>query len=241
MRPVAHPDNNLPPLAGKVSLVTGSGRRTGRAIAERLARAGASVVLAARSEDEIEAAANAISSNGGQALAAAADITREEDAERLVAQAVERFGRLDHLVNAAGVYLTGPFTEFPLEDWRRTLDTYLTGAFLCCRAAARRMTGLGRGHIVNISSTMVEMALPGFEAYSAAKAGVEAFSGCLAASLAPHGVKVSVLVPGAIDAAGEGPDPERKLEREDVARAVLDLLTLPDHVHVPTLTLRTVK
>lgn len=229
------------PLAGTVSLVTGSGRRTGRVIAHRLAAAGARVVLAARTTGEIDSVAEEIREAGGDALPLPTDVTSEEQVEAALDRIGEECGRLDHLVNAAGVYLTGDFLEYTLEDWRLTLDTYLTAPFLCSRAAARRMRDTGGGHVINISSLLVEMAPPGFEAYNAAKAGIEGFSRSLAKSLRPHGIKVSVVVPGAINAAGGESDPRNLLEMEDVADIILYLLTLPPHVHIPEVGLRTVE
>lgn len=229
------------PLAGKVSVVTGSGRRTGRVIALRLAGDGASVVLASRTAREIEAVAGEIRAAGGEALPVPTDVTSEEDAARLAREAVDAYGRLDHLVNAAGVFLPGPFPDYPLANWRLTLDTYLTGPFLCSQAAVREMAPRGSGHIVNISSTLIDMHLPGFEAYNAAKSGLVGFSQTLAASLRPLGIKVSVITPGAINATGAEADPGTKLEMEDVADAVSYLLRQPDHVHVPHISLRTVE
>lgn len=228
-----------PSIQGKVSLITGAGRRTGRALALRLAQSGCKVALLSRTTEDLEAASREIKAAGGEVLVQEADVTSEEDCRRAVAAVLERWGRLDHLINAAGVYLTGSFHTFPVEDWSRTLDTYLTGPFLCCRAALEALKEGEGGHIINFSSLLVEMALPGFEAYCAAKGGLEAFSRTLANSLRSEGVKVSVIVPGAINAGGQEPNLEKMLEREDIAEAVLYLLRLPSHVHVPQMTLRT--
>lgn len=229
------------PLQGKVSVVTGSGRRTGRVIAQQLASAGARVALVSRSEQELNSVAREIRDGGGDAMVVPADVTSEKQCRNMVEQILDRYGRVDHLVNAAGVYLTGPFDSYSVEDWNQTLATYLTAPFLCCQAVAAPMREAGSGNIVNISSLLVEMALPGFEAYCAAKGGLEAFSRTLSSTLQPDGIKVSVLIPGAINAAGKEPDLQKMLEPSDVADAVLYLLQLPDHVHVPELILRTMQ
>ncbi len=232
---------NERPLTGKVSVVTGSGRRTGRIIAQQLAAAGCKVALVSRSERELKSVAEEIRDEGGEVLVLPTDVTSEKETQEMVANTLDAYGQIDHLINAAGVYLTGPIDHFSLEDWNKTLSTYLTAPFLCCKAVAEPMRKAKSGHILNISSMLVSMAPPGFEAYCGAKGGLEAFSRSIANSLQVDGIKVSVLVPGAINAAEHEPDLEKMLEPIDVADAVLYMLQLPDHVYVPELILRTMQ
>jgi 3-oxoacyl-[acyl-carrier protein] reductase len=175
-------------LEGKTALVTGGSRGIGRAIAEELARAGASVVIGCRSgTHEAEEVASAI---GGRVVQA--DISDPEDAKRLVEEA----GDLDVLVNNAGLTRDGLLARMSDEDWRIVIDTNLGGVFHTCRAAARGMMRRRAGAIVNISSVVGVHGNPGQTNYSAAKAGIIGFTKALARELGQRGVRANVVAPG---------------------------------------------
>jgi len=185
-----------PLLTGKTALVTGSGRGIGRATAEALAQCGARVVVTARNREEIEAVAVGIRERGGDAIAVPADITDRKSIERLF----DRADGVDVLVNNAGI--VGPIS--PLADadsveWRRNIDVNLLAVFVACRLALPRMLEHGWGHIINVSSGAARGTTPGWSAYSAAKAGVEAMTGVLAAEVAGSGVRVVAVRPGIVD------------------------------------------
>jgi 3-oxoacyl-[acyl-carrier protein] reductase len=177
-------------LDGKTALVTGASRGIGRAIAEELARAGASVVVGYRAgAEEAEAVAKEI---GGRAVQA--DVAEPDEAKRLVEEA----GDLDVLVNNAGLTRDGLLARMPDEDWRAVLDTNLGGVFHTCRAAARGMMRRRAGSIVNISSIVGVHGNPGQTNYSAAKAGIIGFTKALARELGQRGVRANVVAPGYI-------------------------------------------
>jgi NAD(P)-dependent dehydrogenase (short-subunit alcohol dehydrogenase family) len=185
---------------GKVALVTGAGGGLGRGIAGRFAEAGAAVVAHYRqSADEANALVLEITKGGGRAIAAAGDLTQAADAERLVARAVEAFGRLDVLVNNAGTYPMAGLLEMTAEQWDDVIASNLRTAFLCTQAAARQMvqqkTG---GAIVNITSIEAENPAPGHSHYNAAKAGVLMHTRAAAQELAVHGIRVNAVAPGLI-------------------------------------------
>lgn len=182
-------------LEGLVALVTGSGRGLGRAIAMAYAREGASVVLSARSEAEVGQVAMEI---GDRALAVAADVRDQAAAARLIEAAALRFGRLDILVNNAGTTAVVPTEDLLLEDWRRVIDTNLTGAFLLSQAAGRVMLSQGSGRIINICSVTSFAALPMRAAYGASKGGLMAFTQALAVEWGPRGLRVNAIAPGFI-------------------------------------------
>lgn len=184
-------------LAGKVVIVTGGGRGLGRAISEGFAAAGTHVVLTGRTAATVEAAAAAIAEKGGSATGFAADVSREEDVEALCRAVVERHGRIDALVNNAGInpwYKAAEDTT--LDEWRAVVDTNLTGAFLAARAAGRVMLAQGEGAIVNITSVAGRVGLARTTAYCAAKGGLELMTRQLALEWAKKGVRVNAVGPG---------------------------------------------
>jgi 3-oxoacyl-[acyl-carrier protein] reductase len=175
-------------LAGRTALVTGGSRGIGRAIAEELARAGATVVLGYRSgSEDAEAVASEI---GGRAVQA--DVSRADDAQRLVEEA----GDVHILVNNAGVTRDGLLARMSDDDWRVVLDTNLGGTFNTCRAAARGMMRRRGGAIVNVSSIVGLHGNPGQTNYSASKAGIIGFTKALARELGSRGVRANVVAPG---------------------------------------------
>jgi len=193
-------------LRGRVVVVTGASSGIGRHIALRFAREGALLVLVDVTSDVREGGEpteRLLAEEGHEVVPVTADVSHEPDAERIVAAAVERWGRLDVLVNNAAVGLGKPLTECTLDEWNRVLSINLTGAFLMARAAVRRMlaqepVGEVRGRIVNISSQHGMIAAPDDIAYGVSKAGVVYMTRQIAADYAAHGIVCNAVAPGKI-------------------------------------------
>ena len=199
-------------LAGRVAIVTGSGRRIGREIAEGLARAGAAVVINARSnQSQANEAVAAITKAGGRAIAVLADVSKREDADRLVATAVEKLGRLDILVNNAAIRSRREVGEISDAEWRQVIGVILDGSFFLTRAAVPYLEKSGNGRIINIGGAT---AFTGADAHAhvvAAKAGLSGMTRALAVELGPKGITVNMVSPGFVEAPGD--DPKRTAER----------------------------
>ena len=187
-------------LSGRAAIVTGSARNIGRAIALELARAGAAVMVNARtSVAEAEAVANDIRAAGGRAAVTIADITEPEAVDRLIATAVELFGRLDILVNNASVRRNTDFADLHYAEWREVLAITLDAAYLCSHAAMPHLVTSGRGAIVNIGGLSAHTGSARRAHVVAAKAGLVGLTRALAHDLAPHAVTVNCVVPGLIE------------------------------------------
>jgi glucose 1-dehydrogenase len=209
------------PLSGRSALVTGASKGIGEATAKRLADDGAAVVVNyAGSAEEAEQVASEIGNDGGRAVAIQADVSREDDVRELFARARRELGRLDVLINNAGVEKACPLQDMALEDWQRVIDVNLTGAFLCCREFARGLMEEGSpGVIVNVSSVHEIIPWRNFSHYCASKGGLKLFGQSIAYELAPHGIRVVGIAPGAIATPInaemlEDPDERRKVEGE---------------------------
>jgi len=229
-------------LEGKTALVTGAGRGIGRAIARAFAAEGAAVVLVARSRADLAAVAAEIRQAGGRALAVPTDVTQDAAVESLVEDVTGELGRLDILVTSAGTAAFGPVAGSKPADWDAMLSLNLRAVMLCCHAVLPVMMRQRSGTILNLSSIASKRALPGSAVYTATKAAVEAFSRVLAEEMRPHGVRVGVLVPGAVDtpiwdSMGATPPREKMLRAEDVARAAVLMVTLPPNASLEELTL----
>ncbi|MGB5240291.1 MAG: 3-oxoacyl-[acyl-carrier-protein] reductase [Prochlorococcaceae cyanobacterium] len=187
------------PLTGQVALVTGASRGIGRAIALELAASGAEVVVnfaaSAAAADEVVAA---ITAAGGRAWSHRADVSQEAEVDAMVKQVLERSGRLDVLVNNAGITRDGLLMRMKTADWQSVIDLNLSGVFFCTRAVCRTMLKARSGRIINITSVVGLMGNPGQANYSAAKAGVIGFTRSTAAELASRGVTVNAVAPGFI-------------------------------------------
>jgi 3-oxoacyl-[acyl-carrier protein] reductase len=193
-------------MSGKVAVVTGASRGIGEAIATELAASGAQVVLAGPGFDPATAAADRLREAGQIAIAVEADVTRQEDVARLVDGTVERFGRLDVFVNNAGIGAIGPSESLPFDVWQRTIDTNLTGVFLCAQAAGRVMIEQRQGVIINIASIFAAVGMPQRAAYAASKHGVLGLTKVLGAEWAPHGVRVVAVNPAYVRTALDDTD-----------------------------------
>ncbi|MBI4638613.1 MAG: SDR family oxidoreductase [Candidatus Rokubacteria bacterium] len=187
-------------LDGRVAIITGASKGIGRALSHRFAREGASVVCAARSGDLVRETAAQIHAGGGRAIAVVCDAAREESVRALVAAGVEAFGKLDTLVNNAGDGgPTRPIQDYTLEDWFDTLNSCLTSSYLCTRFAVPEMLRAGGGAIVNVSSMAGRRGLAYRVGYCSAKAGQVGMTYGLALELAPHGIRVNAIAPGAVE------------------------------------------
>ncbi len=188
-------------MKGKVALITGASSGIGWATSEAFAARGASVVLAARREQELATLAHKIEAEGGEASYVRADISVAADVENMIAHAVEKFGRLDYVVNNAGYEGTvASITETSEEEWDRVLDTNLKGVFLCMKQEARAMLAGGNGGvIVNVGSVNSFLGYAGFAAYCASKHALIGLTSSVSAELAPKGIRVNLICPGIID------------------------------------------
>jgi 3-oxoacyl-[acyl-carrier protein] reductase len=186
-------------LADQVALVTGSSRGLGRAMAVELARRGARLIVNyRRREQEAEATLTQVREAGSDGILYQTDITDNKQVQRMFQDVFKHFGRLDILINNAGITRDAYFLMMSNDNWQEVLNVHLTGVFYCAKAAARLMVGQRRGVIVNIGSGAGLVAMPGQINYSAAKAGLLGFNRSLARELAPKGVRVMLVAPGFI-------------------------------------------
>jgi 2-dehydro-3-deoxy-L-rhamnonate dehydrogenase (NAD+) len=187
-------------LPGKVAIVTGAARGIGFAIAERLSRAGAHVMVADVNEENALEAVERLREGGGEAVEAIADITNPEEVHAMVERAIDAFGRLDILVNNAGI--TGrdvPLSKITDEDWERVLKLNLTATFYCCRAVIPHMRERGSGAMVNVASISGKEGNPNMIPYSVSKAGVICLTKALAKEVIHEGVRVNCVAPAVIE------------------------------------------
>ncbi|HWB55831.1 MAG TPA: SDR family NAD(P)-dependent oxidoreductase [Gaiellaceae bacterium] len=189
-------------LAGQTALVTGAARGLGYATAERLAAEGARVALLDRDGDALTAAAERLAAGGAVATAHEVDVAVEEAVRTAVADILAADGRIDVLVNNAGIYPHYPFEEITYADWRRVLSINLDGIFLCAHAVYPAMRERGYGRIVNVSSATFFIGYPGLSAYIASKGGIIGFTRALASEAGEHGITVNAVAPGLIATEG---------------------------------------
>jgi clavulanate-9-aldehyde reducatase len=232
-------------LASQVVAVTGASSGIGEATALACARAGAALALAARREDRIAALAERIAGEGGRALAVPTDVGEEDQARAFIERTHAELGRLDVLVNNAGVMLLGPILGAPTEEWRRMIRANVYGVLYCTHAALPLMAAQGSGHIITVSSVAGRVARAGSGVYNLTKFGVGAFSEALRQEAVPAGVRVTLIEPGAV--ATELPAHNRPeileqmakrfegitpLAAEDIANAIVFAIGQPANVSV---------
>ena len=187
---------NIFSLDGRVALVTGASRGLGRAMALALAQAGAKLALASRDEKLLAETAATIAAQGGEAAVFPADVSDEARVIGLEKAVVARFGRIHILINNAGINLRKPLTDFTLEEWNRVQAVNVTSAFLMCRSFIPHLKGRSYGRILNMTSMMSHVSLPGRAAYSASKAALLGLTKALALELAPDAITVNGISPG---------------------------------------------
>jgi 3-oxoacyl-[acyl-carrier protein] reductase len=220
-------------LDGRVAIVTGGSRGIGFAIARALLARGMRVAITGRNAESLANAANAL--DAADRLATfAGDVGKLEDVRRMVSASAERWGRLDVLVNNAGIGGFAPIAEMTPEAWRAVIDTNLTGVFYCCNAAIPHLKKAGGGWIINISSLAGKNAFVGGGAYCASKAALNQFSEALMQEVRYDGIRVSYIMPGSVDTDFDGRSPRAagstnswKIAAADVADVVIDLLDTP--------------
>ena len=183
-------------IDGKVAIVTGASRGLGRAMAAALAEAGADVAVAARSKTDLEETAHVITARGRRAVVVPTDVSEYAQVEALVERTRAALGGLDVVVNNSGIAIVSPLAEMRPEDFRKTLDVNLVGAFNGCRAAAPHLIAQRSGKVINVASVLGQVGLPGYTAYAASKAGIAGLTRALAAEWARHNIQVNALAPG---------------------------------------------
>lgn len=232
----------------RVVCITGAGRGLGASLARRFGRGGCDVVLAARTAPEIDDLAASLAAEGVATLAVQTDVRLADECERLIDATLAEFGRIDILINNAGVAVYGPAEDMTTADVDLMVDTNLKGAIFGSLAAFRVMKAQRAGRIVNISSIAGKRLLPQESVYCASKWGLQGFSGTLQQEAAPYGVHVTTVCPGGIDTPfwrtmdrypfPDHIDPERDfLNPDDVAERVFELCNTPDRQLVPELVL----
>ena len=194
-------------LQNKVAVITGASLGIGSAMALAFAREGAAVAVDYRSHpDEAKEIVDQVAGSGGRAISIRADVSSPEDVKDLIQKAVEEFGRLDVMVNNAGMEEKMPFLETPLDVWNRTIAVDLTGAWLGCQEAAKQMVSQGgSGRIINVSSVHEDLPMPTNSPYCAAKGGLRMLMRTIAVELAPHNITVNNIAPGAVDTPMDAP------------------------------------
>ena len=223
-------------LDGKVALVTGGGSGIGKGIARALAGEGCAVVLASRNAQRLAVAVSEFGQAGVTAVAVVADVTNETQVKSLFGEVMERFGRLDILVNSPGAFEGGRIDTLSLETWHRVLDTNLTGPFLCTREAFAIMKEAGGGRIINVGSISAHRARMHSAPYTSSKFGIWGLTQCTALDGREFGIAASCIQPGntLVERRGdlrthsgrdEGPEP--MISVDEVARVALVMATLP--------------
>ncbi len=240
-------------LKDKVAIITGASSGIGEATARRLAESGARVVLAARRVERLEALAADIEHREGTALVAPTDVTDERSVQRLARAALDAFGRIDILINNAGIMPLSPISKLKVEEWDRMIDVNIKGVLYCVAATLPTMLEQGSGHIINVSSVAGRRPFPTGTVYSATKFAVRAISQGLRLELSPiKGIRVTDIEPGVVatelthhitdnETANRFQEmwaDKTPLESIDIAETILFVLSRPDHVNVNEILVR---
>jgi NAD(P)-dependent dehydrogenase (short-subunit alcohol dehydrogenase family) len=224
-------------LSGKIAIITGGGSGIGKGIARAFAREGATLVLASRKQQQLDAAAGELRASGATVLVVPADVTDEAQVIALFERTIDEFGRLDILINNSGVFDGGPIEDLSLATWRKVLDVNLTGPFLCSREAMKIMKPQGGGRIINIGSISAQMPRENAAPYAASKHGLVGLTKATALEGRAHGVVVSCLHPGNVAAEWRQSKDvpmhqEPMMSADEIASAVLAMAALPLHVNM---------
>ena len=224
-------------LDGKAALVTGGNRGIGKGIARGLAAEGASLTITARGADDLERTAAELLAAGARVLAVPADVFDEGQVQGVFRKALERFGRLDVLVNNAGAFDGGPLDELSVETWDKVMAVNLRGPFLCTREAMRVMKGQGGGRIINVGSISAQRVRPHSAPYSASKHGLVGLTQVTALEGRDFGISCGCLHPGNVrierrQNTGRREDDEPMMTVEEIARAAVFMAALPPHINM---------
>jgi 3-oxoacyl-[acyl-carrier protein] reductase len=218
-------------LEGKIALVTGAGRGIGKAVSLSLVQAGCRVVLSARTHEQIEAVQKEILSQGGDALAIPADLTMDEDVQRLVKETQAKWGAVDILINNAGWGKRASVVNASLTDWDQTFRLNLRAPMVLAKALLPSMIAKREGAVINIGSVSGKTGEANGAAYSASKFGLIGFTQSLYEEVREHGIKVAVILPGFVDTPLIPPnrqlDRSKMIQADDIAQTVLFVLTSP--------------
>jgi len=229
----------MPNLTGKVAIVTGSTKGIGLAIAERMINEGAAVVVSSSTASDVESMAERL---GDLAVGIPCDVADPDACQRLVDEAIERLGRLDVLVNNAGLGIIKPLPEMTVAEWRAQVDVNLGGVFYLSKAALPHLSASGDGFIINVGSLAGRNPFGGGTGYNASKFGLVGMTEAMMLDLRHSGIRVSIVMPGSVDTRFGGDYPEGgrawALGADDVASAVLHLLSYPDNAHVSRVEMR---
>jgi NADP-dependent 3-hydroxy acid dehydrogenase YdfG len=226
-------------LNGKVAIVTGSTKGIGVALARRLVDAGASVTISSRSQGDIDTVVEQL---GERTFGVVADVSDPAACQRLIDATVERFGRLDILVNNAGHGIMKPMAEMTVQEWQAQVDVNLGGVFYSSKAALAHLSATGDGFIINIASLAARNPFAGGTGYNASKFGLLGLTEAMMQDIRHDDVRVSLVMPGSVNTQFQGREqnPERgwKLEADDCARAVMQILSYPKEAHVSRVEMR---
>ena len=227
-------------LEGKSALVTGGTRGIGRAVAEALLRAGASVAICGRSGDSVNRAVAELGAIGGKVAGWPADVSNPGDVASLFRHVEEQLGGLDILINNAGLGVFASVADMSVEDWRRTIGTNLDGVFYCCHEAIPRFRKRGGGFVINIGSLAGRNPFAGGAAYNASKFGLNGFTEAMMLDHRYDNVRAAVIMPGSVDTrfSSQPSGADWKSAPEDIAEAVLDLLRMPERSLVSRIEIR---
>lgn len=239
-------------LIGKVALITGGGTGIGAAAARALAAAGASIAITGRRRDRLDEVVAEITAAGGNAISIPSDVADEASAFGAVENCVAAFGRLDIVINSAGVNEAGGIQSLDLAAWRKVIDVNLWGTIHTCKAAVPHLQAAGGGDIVNVSSTAGRRAAGLFASYATSKHGVNGFTESIRQELGGDGIRVCVIEPGATETeiAGSISDPQWSttiqshvskagaMQASDIAEAIMFILTLPRRANVSQILIR---
>lgn len=229
----------MPNLTGKVAIVTGSTKGIGLAVAERMINEGASVVVSSRTESDVSSVADRLGEN---AVGVVCNVANPRECQKLIDDTVQRFGRLDVLVNNAGLGIFKPITEMTVEEWQLQVDVNLGGVFYCSKAALPHLSASGDGYIINIGSLASRNTFAAGTGYNASKFGLLGMTEAMMLDVRYQDVRVSIVMPGSVNTPFNDHEqtPQRgwKLEADDCALAVMQLLDYPPEAHVSRIEMR---
>ncbi len=224
-------------LENQVAIITGGGRGIGRATALTFAKEGASIAVVARTESEIESVAREVKGLGANAIAIKTDVSDEDQVEAMAQKVLDEFGRIDMLVNSAGVAIHARVQDIKTDVWDLTMNVNLRGIMLCTRAVFRHMIEQQSGYVINISSGAGKHGGSRYGTYSTSKFGVIGFTQSVAAEGRQYGIKASVICPGPVATRMRasnhpGEDPTKLMQSQDIADVALFLVTQPKRAYI---------